>query len=742
VHGDTCTAVNLRISRASTPPSYEVASLLDALSVRLRRGQSSELYVLCAKLESLRHRLGELTSAERQRLERSAQFLRPALRTLLDRAQDGQLEAPRARRDLRTILCSLRCMSERLDDAEVGPRLSLRYSRADLSQLVRTCCTAFTPIADERKLRFDIEVPARLSVEVEVDKIQAIVANLTFNAFKHTPSNSHVRCVLHHDVAADEIAFSVSDSGPSIPPNRVEALFSRSHFLDRVSVGAQALGLSLGTSRDLAALHGGTLTLQNNDDVGVTFELRLPRHAPAGTRVARRGVLVDDLTARVVELARFEFRAEAELGASGADAGDDRPLLLIVEDTRSLHRVLADCFKSEYRVASAFDGLEGLTAAETMRPDLILTDLIMPRLDGRAMIRAVRQRAVLAGIPIVVLTTKENPEQELELLDHGVQDVIHKPFLLPEVQARVRNLIASKRARDVLSDLVDRHQTDLIHLADTVARQQRELQLALEQVETARSMAEGASRVKSNFLRMMSHELKTPVTAMQLQLRILERDPEFADNPRLQEAMGRIWRSSRKLLYLVDTMLEWARVESGRCRVYAERFDLVALVHDVTDELSSYAEQKRVGLSVRVSGSVEPSVISDRRLVQLILMNLVARALQLTRAGVVEIDIEQCGEGRRVSVRDLAEAASAEDARELFEPVSTTKDLRWTGGPGSGLGLQVVRDIARAIDAEIRLERSDKPGNTLALELPALQLEATSTPPEPLSAGGGGVRAV
>jgi signal transduction histidine kinase len=730
-------AVTSRISRVPAHSQHETAGLLEELSVRLRRGQSPELYLLCAKLESLRHRLGELSVADRQRLERTAQFLRPALRLLLQHASDGDLGDPIARRDLRTVLRSLRCMADRLDDPELGPRLSVRYAKVDLAHLVRSCCAAFSSIAEERRLTFDIETPPRLLADVEVDKVQGVVANLVFNAFKHTPARSHIRCALRHDTDTDEVAIFVSDGGPSLPPNRVEAMFSRTRFFDRVSVGAQALGMTLGTSRDLAALHGGTLCLQNNDDVGVTFELRLPRQAPGGVRVARRGVLVDDLAARVVEVARVELRAEAELGLPADDPSDDRPLLLIVEDTRSLHRLLAECFKNEYRIASAFDGLEGLTAAETLRPDLILTDLIMPRLDGRAMIRAVRQRPALAGIPIVVLTTKENPEQELALLDQDVQDVIHKPFLLPEVQARVRNLIASKRARDVLSDLVDRHQTDLIHLADTVARQQRELQLALEQVETARSLAEGASRVKSNFLRMMSHELKTPVTAMQLQLRILERDPQFAGDARLQEAMGRIWRSSRKLLCLVDTMLEWARVESGRCRVYAERFDVCALARDVVGELASYAEQKHIGLAVHVPDDVVDDIISDRRLVHLILVNLVGRALQLTATGVVEMSIQQSGSVTRVSVKDLAQSASPEDRRELFEPISATKDLRWSGGAGSGLGLQVVRDIARAIGAEILFEPTSGPGNTLSVELPVLKLDSASAPPEPVSAGGG-----
>jgi signal transduction histidine kinase len=698
------------------------------LSERLRQGRSNELYVLCAKLESLRHRLGELPADDQQRLEKLAQPMRPALAVLIEGARAGELVDPIALRDLRTMLRSLRCMADGLDDPERSERLGVHYGRVDLAHLLHGCHAAFAGIADERDVRFDAELPQRLIAELDAEKVQSIAVNLLFNAFKHTPVHGHIRLALQHDAAADEIIVTVSDGGPSMAPSRAQAIFRRPRAADRSASVAQALGLCLAYSRDLAVLHGGSLRVQNNDDVGVLFELRLPRHAPRGMRVARKAVIVDDFASRVVELARTELRAEAELGAPAQDLGDDRPLLLIVEDTRSLHRLLADCFEHEYRVASAFDGIEGLAAAETLRPDLILTDLILPRLDGRSMVRALRERPAFAAIPIVVLTTKENPEQELELLDQDVQDVIHKPFLLPEVQARVRNLMSSKRARDVLSDLVDRHQTDLINLADTVARQQHELQLALDQVETARSMAEGASRVKSNFLRVMSHELKTPVTAMHLQLRILERDPEFGSDPRLQEALARIWRSSRKLLCLVDTMLEWARVESGRSRVYAEGFGLASLVQDVVAELSSFARQKNIELAVHVADNVQPEIVSDRRIVELILMNMITRAIQLTRAGTIEVVVQQCGGVRRISVKDLG-AVSVEDRRELFEPVSATKDLRWSGGAGSGMGLQVVRDIARAIDAEIVLEQTTGPGTTLTIELPALALEAPAVAP-------------
>jgi signal transduction histidine kinase len=392
---------------------------------------------------------------------------------------------------------------------------------------------------------------------------------------------------------------------------------------------------------------------------------------------------------------------------------DGRPLVLIVDDSRSIQRILAEALEDDYNIAFAFDGADGIRQAEALRPDLVLADLVMPEVDGTTMIRTMRQRPVLAEVPILVLTSKRDPKEELALLASGVQDFIHKPFLLPEVRCRVKNLVAAKRVRDLLGGLVDRQQTDIEKLAADVARQQRDLCVAIDQAAAARAAAERASEVKTNFLRTMSHELKTPITAMQLHLHLLRRAPALQTSSALSEGVERISVSSQRLFHLAETMLEWARVDQATCLPERQPFDLAAMLTDVAEELAGYARLKH--LELLVDTAPMPLMNSDRRLLRLVLVNLTSRAIKLSERGTVELHARYERGAFRISVRDAGAPLSPVEQHELFEPIPAGQDSRWRGGAGSGLGLHVIRDVARALSGDVVLERVADYGNVLTV---------------------------
>jgi signal transduction histidine kinase len=240
----------------------------------------------------------------------------------------------------------------------------------------------------------------------------------------------------------------------------------------------------------------------------------------------------------------------------------------------------------------------------------------------------------------------------------------------------------------------------------------------------ARDLAEHASQVKSNFLRMMSHELRTPVTAMHLHIHVLKQDPEIASSKKLREGFDRVNQSSQRLLQLVNTVFEWARVESNRVTLTLEEVDLWSVARDVVTPMIDVATRKKVGLELMPRDErVTPPLISDRRLISLIAQDLVSRALQSTEKGNVTVRVWQDGERHVLSVRDQAPRITPRMLEELFEPLSSSKGLRFQGGGGSGLGLFVVRDLARAIDGEISLEPWDEVGNTLSVRFPTMPVQ-------------------
>lgn len=616
---------------------------------------------------------------------------------------------------------ALRCILERVahDPGIDSSTMLLRYREADVVTLTREVCAPFESLALARNIEFVVDTPDYLDAEFDIEKLELIFLTLLFNAFKYTPEGGRIELYVRDAARDNEVEISLLDSGQAIAPHLAAALFDRTRQLDRsVFFQSRELGIGLGAARDSAVLHGGNLELVGARDLGAEFRVRLPRRAPRGALVHPRGedasgcVTTGDLqgvstlATRVAEIAREELADEQLLGTIPT-VNHGRPVILIIEDSRALQRILKHHLEPLYDTVAAFDTEAGLDLARRIEPDLIVLDVEAQASAGETFITELRKNPGLDGIPILALTEADDPAQTLRLLSDFVQDVVRKPFLLPEVGVRVKNLVESKLARDVLRAHVGRHEADLVKLAEEVMRHQTALAQTLEEVRVARELAESASRIKSNFLRMVSHELKTPVAAIQLYIRVLERDPRLGGLPPLTEGLSRIGQSTQRLVHLVDTIVEWARVESGRCKVLAEPLDAARLAGDISRELSRYAEAKKVQLTVSLSASsgIPADFVTDARIARLVALDLGLRAIQITDSGRVDVAIDFDDLGRfRLRVRDNALTVGPRERVMLFEPLRSDYDVRWTEGAGSGLGLYVVRDIARALDGDVTLE--------------------------------------
>jgi signal transduction histidine kinase len=415
-------------------------------------------------------------------------------------------------------------------------------------------------------------------------------------------------------------------------------------------------------------------------------------------------------------LAASELRAEAELGVRPV-VDDGRPVVLVIESSRSLNRALVGCFEPECATTSAFHGESGLELAASLRPDLVVIDLDLPESSGEAVIHALREHAEVDAAILAIAGSRDEP-QILRLLDAGV-DIVSKPVVLAEVWARARRLLVAKKTQAVLSATIGQRDTDLIALANEVAETHRSIERAYADLEVARVRAERMNEAKSNFLRIMSHELKTPVTAMKLQLRVLESDPEVHHNAALDRGLERIGRSTRRLLDLVETMLEWARVEDGRYRPEIERFDLADLVEEVVDRLEGQARIRQTEIDVEHSPAGLREVVNDRRLVRLVVINLLERAIMVSPEARVGIRMVEAPAGHQLHIRDAAPALTEDQRAEVVDPIRSTRDFHRLSGTGSGIGVHAIRDIARAVGGEIRWGGGGGSGNELVFHVPS-----------------------
>ncbi|HTT71874.1 MAG TPA: hybrid sensor histidine kinase/response regulator [Anaeromyxobacteraceae bacterium] len=407
----------------------------------------------------------------------------------------------------------------------------------------------------------------------------------------------------------------------------------------------------------------------------------------------------------------------AEEGPRPPAADLPRPLVLSVDDQPETRAFIVGVLQKRFRVASASDGVEGLARALELRPDLILTDLRMPRMDGEELVRAIRQEPTLEGIPVVLLTAWADDEVRVRMLKEGALDYITKPFSSDELLSRVANLIALKRAREVLQEELQSRNRDLDALAAEVVLRKRELKAALETAQLERDRAERASLAKSSFLGLVSHELMTPVAALRLTCQRLERDRENPLAPRHLELVQRMVAMAGRLAGEIGAILEHVRVECGPPRPRCDAVDLAALAREVLEELRPQADEKGLELSL-VAPAELPPVTSDERLVRIVLANLVSNAVKFTPHGSVAVTLTHGRGAHRVAVRDTGPGIPAHERQRIFEPFQQLEPLLRKHEPGIGLGLALVKELTAALGGRIELDPGEGPGSTFTLVLP------------------------
>jgi signal transduction histidine kinase len=684
----------------------------------LRRAKSEELEQKNRELQSLFERLKESERARSEVFANVSHELRTPLSLILGPAQ-SMLETPAVpsewKRALRTVVRNARLLEKHVNDLllvakeETGDvELTPNYAATDLAELVRRAAANFDAVAAQRSIDFAVELPKVMAAEIDRDAIERVVINLLSNAFKFTPEGGRVRCSMETTAEGKAARIAVADSGPGIPEEMRTVIFERFRQLDSSATRAHGgVGLGLAIVRSFVDMHAGVIRVATAQEGGALFEVELPLLAPEGQPVSRARAMIPIDEEVVTADLKIDFDDSPTLPGQVRE----KPKILVVEDNRDMNRFIMSILEPEYRTISAHDGRSGLARATKERPDLILTDVMMPGVSGEDLVRRVRAIETIAHIPILVLSARDDSELRTQMLKDGAQDYLTKPFVAEELRARVRNLVTAKRTRDHLSREVSTQQLDLEALARRVAGHQRELETLLEQKEVARKIAEQASIMKSNLLRMMSHELRTPVTAVQLQLTLFERNSAEELTEQQKNAMARVSRALQRLLDLIESALEFARIESGKYEIRGSQFSLGDLVQEVVSEFLPHAEMKEIVLKAVQSDPVPP-LDSDRRLLRLIAVNLVGNAVKFTQQGLVEVRIGFDGSSHSLMVRDSGPGIPPDLHDEVFEPFKQVGDIRWREGAGSGLGLALVKEMVHALGGSIHLDSLGRGGGS------------------------------
>ncbi|MGX7826402.1 SpoIIE family protein phosphatase [Actinokineospora sp. 24-640] len=336
-------------------------------------------------------------------------------------------------------------------------RMRARYEPIDLAAVTAELASVFRSAVEKAGLEFRIDCPA-LAEPVHLDRgmWEKVILNLLSNALKFTFDGS-VRVSVR---AADEHAeVVVADTGIGVSAEELPRLFERFHRVENTrSRSNEGSGIGLALVKELVGLHGGTITADSAEGVGTTFTIRLPlgtAHLPAGSLApggsgAGVSVTAEPYLQEALRWLPTDTAGSAQAGAPAFTSGPTVPARVLVADDNAdmreyLSRLLVE---AGYQVDTATDGQAALEAVRAAAPDLVASDVMMPRLDGLALVAALRADPRTASVPVLLLSARAGQEASIEGLQAGADDYLVKPFAAAEFLARVRANVELARLRN------------------------------------------------------------------------------------------------------------------------------------------------------------------------------------------------------------------------------------------------------------------------------------------------------
>ena len=374
--------------------------------------------------------------------------------------------------------------------------------------------------------------------------------------------------------------------------------------------------------------------------------------------------------------------------------------ILVVDDTPQTLRLLVTILSGEnYTVRPADSGILALASIIASPPELILLDVKMPEMSGFDVCRQLKQNTETQTIPVIFLSGLTDLDERVLGFQLGAVDFVTKPFQREELLARVRTHLELARLRNKLTV--------------EVAKQTRDLQTAYQELSKA-------SQLKDEFLSTMSHELRTPLTAVIGMAEILHSGGYGKLNKDQAEALEVIEGSGRKLLHLINDILDYIQVDAGKEQLQLEQCPVVELVNAVLESIRSKATQKNITLSCQFYQH-ESLLWLDMRHMRRILLILLDNAVKFTAGGgcagiIVRNSIYQ--QSIEFEVWDTGPGIAEADLSKLFKPFLQLDSGLSRAHEGSGLGLALAFKLARLHGGEIRVTSKLNAGSRLIVSLP------------------------
>lgn len=336
---------------------------------------------------------------------------------------------------------------------------------ADMSALLRNTATLFTEYTLGKDITLQIDVPDQLPMWFDPKQMQKVVSNLVSNAIKHTPQGGMVTIAAHADDS--QAVITVSDTGSGIAKEDLPHLFSRFYQARNIETVADiGTGIGLNLTKGIVDMHHGTIEVTSEQGQGTKFSVTLPTKRDAfAAEETTDEPLPNDNTKELLAAndSATTSHTSVENDTSNTPEGhDERPIILIVEDNDDIRQLLSTLFAPLYRTRTAVDGAEALEMIGDEMPDIILSDVMMPNIDGLELCKTIKHDFTTCHIPVVLLTARTAVEKKLEGLKTGADDYITKPFNNDVLVSRCNNLINMRRLLQRKFSQHPHHEADML----------------------------------------------------------------------------------------------------------------------------------------------------------------------------------------------------------------------------------------------------------------------------------------
>ncbi|MBW4417936.1 MAG: response regulator [Myxacorys californica WJT36-NPBG1] len=713
--------------------------------------------------------LAELDRAKTMFFNNVSHEFRTPLTLMLAPAEDALADvehplSPPQRRRIevlhRNSLRLLKLVNTLLDFSRIeAGRTQATFEPTDLPTLTVELASVFRSAIEQAGLRLTVDCPPLPeAVYVDRDLWEKIVLNLLSNAFKFT-FEGEIAVALRWVGSSDgdgqgpnRVELEVRDTGTGIPAEELPCLFERFHRVQGARGRTfEGSGIGLSLVQELVHLHGGAISAKRNSEgtavrsvvnQGTSFTVSIPTgcaHLPSAALQTGTDSIRADGSAPLTRALPYLEEAlrwlpqnpventnentklaprthEQPTSLDRTDNGTERSQsrILIVDDNADMRDYLKRLLQPHYDVDIAADGEAAIALiassnnATSRLPDLVLSDVMMPKLDGLQLLQALRADPATREVPIILLSARAGEESRLEGLETGADDYLIKPFSARELLARVRASLEMSRLR-----------------------KQAELERA-ERIreQAARVEAETANRMKDEFLQVLSHEIRTPLNGMLGWAQMLKQGKLDASTS--LRALDAIERSAKTQAQLVDDLLDVSRIIRGQLRLDLQPVSLPSIITAAIDAVRPSADAK----SIQIQTLLDPDaslVSGDANRLQQVVWNLLSNAIKFTPpSGRIEVWLELVGEWVQIQVKDTGIGIRADFLPHVFERFRQADSSTTRSQGGLGLGLTIVRHLVELHGGTVRVDSEGTgQGATFSVRLPGLQVQPSSPNQQP-----------